>query len=80
MLAFINCGSMFSDLTGLQTFDVKHCKFYAAQFVLSLENLLYADVIYSDMKSEKNVLVNIDGYLKWTDCGFYKLTTTSSCT
>lgn len=73
LMEYVPGGELFSWIKKFKSFDTSTVQFYGAQICLALEFLHSRGIIYRDLKPE-NLLLNADGYIKFTDFGFSKQT------
>lgn len=73
LMEYIPGGELFSWIKKYKSFDLDTVRFYGSQICLTLEFLHSKGIIYRDLKPE-NLLLNGDGYIKFTDFGFSKQT------
>lgn len=73
LMEYVPGGELFSWIKKFKSFDIDTVRFYGAQICLALEFLHSRGIIYRDLKPE-NLILNSDGYIKFTDFGFSKQT------
>ena len=74
MMEFIPGGELFAHLRTNIRFDPNKVRFYACEIFMVLEFLHQQSIIYRDLKLE-NLLLDIDGHVKFIDFGFAKVVT-----
>lgn len=72
VLEYCPGGELFTLIQNKSKLSEADTRFYACQIVLALDSLHRKNIIYRDLKPE-NVLLDKDGYIKFTDFGLSKL-------